>query len=713
MALRFSPRLACGSPGSLREFVTTARLRLAWFRFARLRLAALGLVGILALTLFGSRAWSQDHPDHPWRQGYVLKGDLKIEGKIQDRGDRIVIKEKNGIELEFAPGEVSRPVYTDDDDSTAKKRMYEVKKLDGTVLRGLGEEREGTIVLRPIANDGKELPEITIKLGDTEYATPVEEGATDVELDRIADADGHFVLERPSPDWKIRHSASPTVRAQMVLTDGDKDVTFAVGARPLMAASPAYLEVTKENARKLQSDVQADLGKELEKVGNLGIDVSDLFGTPVYEVHYEGSYFGEQTNYQFLELRFLHDGMLFCLTGFSESKFFKDFIPRVREAFTGFSYLPSVGADDDSYIDLVQGFAVDRPSPRWRGDPRPFDSDHPITYRNEDGRAFVRVQLTDAGGRSAASFVDSVLKENGTKAGFAQTGRSPTTRGGIPLETYRCEFFGDTSTQKRDFQGLVAVLGNRILHVIGEATITDPDSKQLQKEVQSSLERLRLLEPESCRQRLANGTAALSLLALGIDAQKRKAPQDAVTNYTKAIEAYPDYARAYFLRAMANEELKQWKACREDLAKASQLDPRREVANRAAGVFLKEAQDRARDKEFLEACKAWKEVLRADPKNPGYRKDIIKFYSDWWNDAKKCPAAKVKDAVEEIERNRWTDRDFNHTMAEMFADAADIVLKDNKKNADRARALANRALGYDKNDTKAQDILKQTSKHGK
>jgi tetratricopeptide (TPR) repeat protein len=246
-----------------------------------------------------------------------------------------------------------------------------------------------------------------------------------------------------------------------------------------------------------------------------------------------------------------------------------------------------------------------------------------------------------------------------------------------------------------------------MLHVVGEAPITDSDAKALQLEILNTLEKVRMLDPDVSKQRLAAGAAALAQLAAGIDAQKKRSYSDAAAAYTKAIEGFPDYARAYALRATADEELKQWKACREDLAKAMQLDPRPEVANRAAGVFLKEAQDRAKDKQWVEASKSWKEVLRADPKNTNYRRDVIKFYQDWWTDLKRGPAGKAKELVEEIEKNRWGDKEFNKPMADMVAEAAEMILRDNKKNWDRARSLAQHALTYDRNNAKAQDVIKQ------
>lgn len=679
------------------------------------RLAAAPLLAaLLALPALGQ--------DQPWRQGYVMKGEVKIEGKIQDRGDRILVKQKNGIELEFAPSEVSRPIYTEEDNPDApaatKRRMYEVKKADGTVIKGMAEERDGAIVIRPIGKDGKEQPEITLKPGEFESANPLDEGSggPDIDDDRWPDLEGHFVLERPSPDWKIRRSTSPTVRAQMTLTDGDKSVSVSVLARPYTAPAPnPYTDVTRDNAKKVQPEAEAEIKKEFDRLGAVNVDVGEFWGSPVYELRYDGNAFGETTSYQFLEMRFCHDGILYSVVGSGDSKYFKDYTQKVRDAFAGFSFLPAVGADDESYTDLIQGFAIDRPASgnRWRAEAHPFDSDRPLSFRNDDGRATIKVQLADANGRSAASFVDEVLKENAAKPGFERTARSTTTRSGVQVEVYRCYVFGADNKQ-RDVQGIAAVIGRRVLHVSGEAPTTDPDSKSLQSEIQNAIDRMRLLDPKVTQDRLGNGSTALGHLAAGIEAHKKHSWADAAASYSKAIETFPDYARAFFLRATVNEELKQWKACREDLAHAIQLDPRPEVANRAAGVFLKEAQDRAKDKQWGEACKAWKEVLRADPKNPQYRKDVVKFYQDWWNDSKQAAAKaakdqiglKTKEAAEEIERNRWSDREFNKTMADIFAEAGEIILRDNKKNWDRAKALANRALAYDKTNTKAQGVVK-------
>src|SRR5581483_2985268 len=202
------------------------------------------------------------------------------------------------------------------------------------------------------------------------------------------------------------------------LNDGDKDVTVSVCARPLASPNAAYNDITKDNAKKLQQDLQAEIAKEFEKLGNLNADATEFFAAPVYELKYEGSYYGETTTYQFLELRFVHDGIVYSVIGTADQKYFKDYVPRMRDAFAGFSFLPAVGADDDAYSDLIQGFAIDRPSPRWKTEARPFDNDKPVTFRNEDQRAFVKALLTEANGATASSFADKMFKEYESKSGF-------------------------------------------------------------------------------------------------------------------------------------------------------------------------------------------------------------------------------------------------------------------------------------------------------
>jgi hypothetical protein len=52
--------------------------------------------------------------DHAtWRRGYVLRGRTKVAGQILVHDGLVIVRARNGLQVEFPAGEVSTPVYVD------------------------------------------------------------------------------------------------------------------------------------------------------------------------------------------------------------------------------------------------------------------------------------------------------------------------------------------------------------------------------------------------------------------------------------------------------------------------------------------------------------------------------------------------------------------------------------------------------------------------
>jgi tetratricopeptide (TPR) repeat protein len=664
------------------------------------------------------------------RQGYViLKNDdngRKIEGKISVHDGKVTIESKYGS-ADYNVDDVTI-TYTDKDTAPAapgpgagsnpaapaggsKKRVVKVEKKDGTTITGeVVEETAESITIKPHGGSV-----ITLRLSDTNGVTPVDDvSPADVDLgDRYVDFLGRFQLEKPSADWTLRKSTSPEMRALMVLNG--KDAFVAVSVKPILTAiNQAYLDPTKDNAKKAQNEIDNELKTEFEAHSGIQLDAGELFGTPVIECRYDANN-AEEGTYQYIEERFVREGLLYRIKAAAEKKnTFKDVESKLRDAFQSFSFIPAQGGDDQAYCDLLKGFGIERPSPKWTIDAHPFDDKEPVDLRNEDGRAVIRVVCQDANGQEAAAFVDQYLKAGPDKSEFAVLDKKDGHRGESPVVTYHCTFFEGRDAKKCDEQGLVAVADTKLIHVIGTAPFADADAKDLQKEVLKALDAFKVLDPK--RKHLGDGALAVQAYASGMDQIKKKNYGDALNYLKDAIKYYPDYAQAYFARAKCDIEQKAWKEYRDDLARVFELDPRPETAVRASVLYLAEANARAKDKDWKDACTAWKEAVRADPKNEKMRTDFMGFFKAWWADAKqkingghgKEQVTKIKEAIDEIADARWNDKEFDGPLAAMFVDAGQQILSASDRKAYRAaREYAVKAQGLNSASKEAKDLKKQ------
>ncbi|MEZ0227344.1 MAG: hypothetical protein ACAI25_01880 [Planctomycetota bacterium] len=658
----------------------------------------------VVMTTVATSAFAQAQP----RQGYVIvrKDGRKIEGRITVKDGNVIIqfgKDGSGS-TDFKQDEVTI-TYTDDGAGGEVKRFVEIEKKDGGKIRGeVVEEKGDSITIKPRGQGP-----LTFKLSEIKV-TPIEDTSSGADADvgdRYVDYEGRFQVERPNGDWKLRKSTSPETRTLMVLKD--KDAFVAVSVKPSeTATAPFYQDPNRENARKCQGEVEKDLKADLERYSGIQLDVGELYGAPVVEARYDGRYPSETTDYQFIEQRFSRDGLTYSIKAAAEKKIFKDVEPKLREAFACFSFIAPQGGDDSGYNDLIKGYGLERPTEKWTVDARPFDEKEPVVVRAEDGKAEIKVLVSDAAGQDAGQVAAAYLKGSDKLKEFSVVEQKDARRGGTPVVTYHCTYFEGRNVSKYDEQGVIAVVENRVIHVAGIAPYAGPESKDLQKEVLKALETFKVFDPK--RKKLGDGAKAVVEYTNGVDAYKKRQYAEALSFLNKAIELYPDYARAFFWRATVQVELKGWKDYRTDLDRAVDLDPRPEMQLRASTLYLLEVQARLREnpKQWTDACRAWKEAIRNDPKNDKYRKDFLRFYQDWWQDLKRQnPGVKAKEAVDEIDDHKWSDKEFDPILATMYAEAGSQVLAADRKQYSKARSLASKALSLDKSCRAAQDLVKQ------
>jgi tetratricopeptide (TPR) repeat protein len=545
---------------------------------------------------------------------------------------------------------------------------------------------------------------ITYTDDGTSEGTPAAAPNAEADLVAYSDFDGRFVFQRPGADWKLKRSASP--EARVIASLAGKAAFVTVSARAVDMVPPGYQEVTRDSARKIQPLVEAELRSELDKVQGLVCDQGELFGTPVLECRFEASFPSEALVYRLVELRFARGGILYAVRGAGDREHWKELEPLLREAFTSFSFMPAQGGDDESYHDLVTGFGVVRPSTRWTIDARPFDEKDPVRLKNEDDRAEIRVASAAAAARDAAAFLNELEARVQVNKDFVAKPRKTARRDGTEVVLYDWEYYEPGSAKKREFEGIVAVVGDQIVHVEGISPLGDRDTRQLQQEVQRSLDGFRLLDAKALRQHLADGARAIEELGKGLEAQKKKAPAEAAGSFAEAIRLYPEFARAYSLRARANLDQKLWKEFRADLDRFLELDTRPEAAGQAAQLFIEEARLREADNQLKEACLAWREALKKDSR---LKKEFLRFFED---EVKKIPAKDLAEKVELIVDKGWQEdhtpagKESDQKLANLIAQAGETLITD-KTKLKEAQGLAQKALGFDPLCARAKALAKR------
>jgi tetratricopeptide (TPR) repeat protein len=669
-------------------------------------LLALCFVLALSTTLLGKDEGKQGAV-------FVKASGNTIEGKVIEKDGRVYVA-KGTITYEFGKDEVTinyaAPSAESGPKDAGKGWVQITRKRDGSTVRGeLVDQNDESITIRP-----KGQSTVTFKKNDVEVAEISDPSAAEADLgERYMDYEGRFQIEKPSPEWKIRKSTSPETRALMTLNGQDAFVTVSVKPAP-GAVNAAYSNPSKESARQIQSEVEADLRSEISKPSSVQGDAAELHGCPVLEYRYEGSFPSETTVYQFIEQRFARDGLIYAIRAAAEKKnAFKTVEPKLREAFASFSFIATQGGDDEGYNDLLKGFGIVRPTAKWTVDARPFDEKEPVVIIENAKRGEIHLYVVDANSRTEATFVDEYLKGSPTRSDFKVVDKKESRRNGQTVMTYHCTYFEGKAQNKSDEQGLVALADNKILHVVGIAPYADADAKDVQGEVQKVLEGFKVFDPK--RTRLGNGALAVQNYTTGVDQAGKKQWADAIKSFDEAIRLYPDYARAFYARAEAHVQQKEWKDYQNDLQRVIELDPRPETAQRAASLYKVEADTRTKDKQWTEAYRAWKEVVRNDSKESKSRGDFLKFYETWWNEEKKVPSGKKPDeviahweeAISTMEAHAWADKEFEPKMAAMLTEAGTAILQADKKAYQKARSLASRALGLDKSCKAATDLKKQ------
>lgn len=644
----------------------------------------------------------------------IMKSGKRLRGKVEDRGTVVLLVYPSGAQTELSKDLIEKIVYlkADDDSGSGKPKKYwvQVTTTDGRVIKG--ESREDGELLVITTKIGKTRAETRVRKSEIlrqEQIPAEDEDEEDQEdrgpdLDRVLDYDARFLLERPSADWKIlKKSLSPRIRAQM--NHVAKNAFIQVSVRPL--ATP--WGDGKDAQKRVQSDSEVELRKDFDRFNGLRVEQGELLGAPVFELRYSGVPLGEKSEHEFVEARFERNGLGYAVTAGAERGIFNDLLPALRRAMEGFSFTGGVASDEDGYADLGLGFSVARPASSWAMLTRPFDDKNPVELRNPDGRAIVKVVVTDSDERTSIGATNVFLKERSRSSKLTVEPEQKTIdRNGVPIEVFTFKGFEAGGVKMRAYRGAAALVGKKLIAAVGEAPDTDEDAARLQGEVQLALDRFTIHDPNIAAERFRRGAQALAAFTEGVDAARRRNHEEAVKKLTGAIQLFDSYARAFYLRALSHQELKKWKEYREDLEAAAKLDPGPEYQAAIAKSYSLEAQELIGQKKFPEAESALRRALKADPKDEGLRHALVAFYKKWWEEVKKNPpdAVKLLGRVDDLPREKELDR---------FLHDAYCELGEGLKNADKhkyaqAKTYAQRALRYDKESNRAKTLIRDCDK---
>jgi tetratricopeptide (TPR) repeat protein len=637
----------------------------------------------------------------------ILKNGKKYpKCEVDDHGDIVKLKIGGG-ELELTRDQIEKITYleADKDPGTTKPKKTWTKLYldDGRTLTGDLREDGDFFIIKTKFGEQK-LKKSQVLRTEVVPAEDEDENAeaTGPDLERFPDFDGHFLLERPGPEWKLlRKSLAPNVRAQMNLTDKDAYVRVSVRA----AAAPWTDQ--KDLARKVSQEAELELKREFERGVSVRSEPVDFFGSKVFELHYSGTPVGEKTEYDFIELRFERGGFVYAVTGGADKKVFPEVQTQLRAGLESFSLLPTVSFDESSFADLGIGFSIERPNDGWSVLSRPFDDKMPVELRAASGKAVVKVIVQEMpSGKSAATATEEWC--GGRLAAFNEKPvMKNADRNGTRVETFTFKGFEANSSKLRGYRGAGGVVGKKLIIAAGEYAENEDESTKLMADVQLAVDRFLLHDAVAGAERMRKGQDAMKLLSEAVEClkQKGKAASEGVKKCTDALALFENFARAYYIRALCHEELKEWKELRDDLEAAARLDPRPEYDTAIARSNFSEAVDRAKEKKYDEAEKAFRRAYKADPKDDKIKKEMLANYKAWWSEVKKGPIPEASKFTEKVDATGLCkDGEFEKFLIDCWVDIGETILKDKTKYTS-AEGYARKALRRDKDNSRAKSLL--------
>jgi tetratricopeptide (TPR) repeat protein len=519
------------------------------------------------------------------------------------------------------------------------------------------------------------------------------------------DWEGRFRLEPPD-GWAAAAPTSPLMR--VMLHHKERDATFAVYLRQVSGdwtIDPA----TRQLPREVQDDVTRDLTARYARSSNARVTFGTLFDTPVVRV--EGAQvvaYGSTTQKKLTELRFRRFGIEYALAYTVTQQDEGALAPGLDALFRSFSFLPAVTISDDEYGDYGHGLALSRPNADWTVAAAPFDDEQPVRLSTADGRAEVLVQLRP--GADAEAVLRALLnkRQQGSRY-FTNSTVSAADQGGVPVKRFQFNDVLDKTGRKiLLFKGLSAAVGGQVAIFTGMIPQSDVDAKKLEGEVDSILAGVRLWDPERLRQSLSKAQDAMAFVSQGSAAAQARRFDEALQKYDQAVQLFPGFARALYLRALAKKELHDFDGSRADLEQAAQLDPSAGYDAELAVTYDGEAKALEDQKNWAEALKIRIRIFRSTKNDPNARKVVADAQQVWSDMKKDTRALQLDRSLTSLERDL---RPLNEEaqiatfLATTFREGAQMFMRD--KNFSKAKKWAQRAqrVTSDANQTRQADQL--------
>lgn len=497
---------------------------------------------------------------------------------------------------------------------------------------------------------------------------PADEAAEEEQATRALDWDGRFELLAPE-GWASAPPSSPLVRAE--LRHGALDATLAVRLR----LSPLPWTVEARVPREVSEDFGRDLAARYAKAAAPKVTASTLHGAPVYRLtDVKVTEHGETGLRTVQEVRFRRFGLEYVLT-LTTGDGAGALAAEADRLFEVFTFLPAVEETPTGYTDYELGFAISRPEGGWELVTQPFDLEAPVRMATDGGRAEVTVEVQP--GSDAAAVLAQVLgaRKRASRSYGAERVEEATHAGSkvrrFQFEDYRAQ----TGSRRLLYKGLAARVGGRVVIVTTNAPLSDDDYRKLDREIEATLEGLKLWDPERIRAEVEGAQEVVALVAQGGAALLAKRWQDALAPLDQAISRSPGFSRAYYLRAQARKGLLDFKGFREDIEKASELEPGAGYDAELAASYEAEAKAAEARKEWVEALRLWIRLYRA--RRPDLNKKVVNAATQLWNDYKKSKA--FHDGMTAVERELRPvsgDEEVTDFLAKTYRDCATSLLRE-------------------------------------
>lgn len=568
-----------------------------------------------------------------------------------------------------------------------------VELNDGRKWENVEFEVKGDRVHVKFANGAIDFPMADVKSLRAGATSPSSGGGEDEAQEEAGQAssrdwDGRFELSPPE-GWMVAAPASPLMRAH--LRHGQRNASLAVFIRQV-AGAPWKPEASARNSvpREVLDDISRSLDNRYAKVQGVRASVGALFDTPVVQVESVVNDYGDATNKKLIELRFTRFGLEYSLAytvAQPDEGALSSQLPGLFEAFT---FLPVVTHTEAEYADYGRGFAIARASEDWKLVGAPFDPEQPVHLSIDGGRGELTVKIH--AGTDAEGVVRAMMSKRQEKSRYFGAAKvEGAEHDGTPVRRFQFEDFNPGGRKKLLFRGFSTVLAGKVVVFMGVHPLSDEDARKLDGELTTMLDGVKLWDADRLRRRLADGQNALALVSQGMTAHSAKRFDEALQKFDQALQLRPDYARAWYLRALAKRDLNDFKGFREDIERAAQLDPDGNYDAALASSYAKEAEVLERQKSWAAALPLRVKVYRAERTDQNLR-FVTTAANNVLAEYKKEGSRQIERGIRVIDgelRSLSSDNGVGVYLASVYRDAANLFLRD--QNFSKAKTWARKA----------------------